>query len=313
MKKTLLLLIGLSLQNCNVQTSFNQAEIRDEITTEETRAILFTLAHDDMKGRDTNSGGFYKAADYVANYFEQHNIQPFYPAYRDSLLTDSLTAYNLVGQIGDYDPNRKTILLGAHLDHIGIKDVEGDQIFNGANDNASGSTAALQIARYLAQHQWKQNIVVALFADEEKGLKGAYHLAERMKNEKVELAYMVNFEMIGSTLTTGENQVYITGYKLSNMANEMNAISENFIQFLPQAKEYNLFKRSDNYAFYQAFDVPAQTLSSFDFKNYDFYHKAGDEAEKLDVENMNQIIGTVAFTLANLLKNDSPIEMNLTE
>jgi len=313
MKKTLLLLIGLSLQNCNVQTSFNQAEIRDEITTEETRAILFTLAHDDMKGRDTNSGGFYKAADYVANYFEQHNIQPFYPAYRDSLLTDSLTAYNLVGRIGDYDPKRKTILLGAHLDHIGIKDVEGDQIFNGANDNATGSTAVLQIARYLAQHQWKQNIVVALFADEEKGLKGAYHLAERMKNEKVELAYMVNFEMIGSTLTTGENQVYITGYKLSNMANEMNAISENFIQFLPQAKEYNLFKRSDNYAFYQAFDVPAQTLSSFDFKNYDFYHKAGDEAEKLDVENMNQIIGTVAFTLANLLKNDSPIEMNLTE
>jgi len=313
MKKTLLLLIALSLQNCNVQTSFNQAEIRDEITTEETRAILFTLAHDDMKGRDTNSGGFYKAADYVANYFEQHNIQPFYPAYRDSLLTDSLTAYNLVGRIGDYDPKRKTILLGAHLDHIGIKDVEGDQIFNGANDNASGSTAALQIARYLAQHQWKQNIIVALFADEEKGLKGAYHLAERMKNEKVELAYMVNFEMIGSTLTTGENQVYITGYKLSNMANEMNAISENFIQFLPQAKEYNLFKRSDNYAFYQAFNVPAQTLSSFDFKNYDFYHKAGDEAEKLDVENMNQIIGTAAFTLANLLKNDSLIEMNLAE
>lgn len=313
MKKTLLLLIGLSVQSCNAQTSFDLAEIRNEITTEETHAILFTLAHDDMKGRDTNSGGFYKAADYVANYFEQHNIQPFYPAYRDSLLTDSLTAYNLVGRIGDYDPKRKTILLGAHLDHIGIKDVEGDQIFNGANDNATGSTAALQIARYLAQHQWKQNIVVALFADEEKGLKGAYHLAERMKNEKVELAYMVNFEMIGSTLTTGENQVYITGYKLSNMANEMNAISENFIQFLPQAKEYNLFKRSDNYAFYQAFDVPAQTLSSFDFKNYDFYHKAGDEAEKLDVENMNQIIGTAAFTLANLLKNDSAIEMKLAE
>ena len=313
MKKTLLLLIGLSVQSCNAQTSFDLAEIRNEITTEETRAILFTLAHDDMKGRDTNSGGFYKAAAFVTNYFETHGIQPFYPAYRDSLVTDSLTAYNLVGRIGDYDPNRKTILLGAHLDHIGIKDVEGDQIFNGANDNATGSTAVLQISRYLAQHQWKQNIVVALFADEEKGLKGAYHLAERMKNEKVELAYMVNFEMIGSTLTTGENQVYITGYKLSNMANEMNAISENFIQFLPQAKEYNLFKRSDNYAFYQAFDVPAQTLSSFDFKNYYFYHKAGDEAEKLDVENMNQIIGTAAFTLANLLKNDNAIEMNLAE
>jgi len=94
------------------------------------------------------------------------------------------------------------------------------------------------------------------------------------------------------------------------MADEMNAVSENFVQFLPQAKEYNLFKRTDNYAFYEAFSIPAQTLSSFDFQNYDFYHKAGDEAEKLDVENMNQIIGTAAFTMAKLLKNNVLIEMN---
>ena len=313
MKKTLLLLIGLSLQSCSAQTEFDQAEIRKQITVEETRSILFTLAHNDMKGRDTKSGGYHKAAAYVTNYLQTHGIQPFYPAYRDSLVTDSLTSYNLVGRVGDYDPKRKTILVGAHLDHIGMQEVEGDQIFNGANDNASGSTAVLQIARFLAQHQWKQNLLVAFFADEEKGLKGSYHLAERMKSEKVDLTYMVNFEMIGTTLTTGENQVYMTGYKLSNMANEMNVISENFVQFLPQAKEYNLFKRSDNYAFYEAFGIPAQTLSSFDFQNYAFYHKAGDEAEKLDVKNMNQIIGTAAFTMANLLKNNVLVEMNLGE
>jgi bacterial leucyl aminopeptidase len=285
-------------------------EVRDAIPLEETKNILFTLASDDMKGRDSKSGGYTKAASFVEDYLQKHNIQPFYPAYRDSLMTDSLWSYNVVGSIGKYDPNKKTILIGAHLDHIGIKEQEGDSIYNGANDNATGSTAVLQIARFLSQKKWKQNVVVALFADEEKGLKGAYHLAERMKKEQVDLAYMVNFEMLGITLTTGENQVYMTGYNLSDMANKMNAISPNFVQFLPQAKEYNLFRRSDNYAFYEAFGVPAQTLSTFDFKNYDHYHKAGDEAEKMEVENMNTVIGTAAYTIAKLLDEEVNIEMN---
>ena len=104
-----------------------------------------------MKGRDSKSGGYAKAAAFVEDYFQQHNIEPFYPAYRDSLMTDSLWSYNVVGSIGKYDPTKKTVLIGAHLDHVGIKTQENDSIFNGANDNASGSTAVLQIARFLAQ------------------------------------------------------------------------------------------------------------------------------------------------------------------
>ena len=124
---------------------------------------------------------------------------------------------------------------------------------------------------------------------------------------------MVNFEMLGITLTSGANEVYMTGYNLSDMADKMNAISPNFVQFLPQAKEYNLFRRSDNYAFYEAFKVPAQTLSTFDFKNYGHYHKAGDEAEKMEVDNMNTVIGTAAYTIAKLLDEEVNIEMNEKE
>ena len=301
------LLIGCKTENIRLD------EVRKAISLEETKTILFTLASDKMKGRDSKSGGYAKATGFVEDYFQKHNIQPFYPAYRDSLMTDSLWSYNVVGSIGKYDPNNKTILLGAHLDHIGIKEQEGDSIYNGANDNATGSTAVLQIARFLSQKEWKQNVVVALFADEEKGLKGAYHLAERMKKEQVDLAYMVNFEMLGITLTTGANQVYMTGYNLSDMADKMNTFSPNFVQFLPQAKEYNLFRRSDNYAFYEAFGVPAQTLSTFDFKNYGHYHKAGDEAEKMEVDNMNTVIGTAAYTIAKLLDEEVNIEMKEKE
>ena len=309
MKNSLIVLLVLILSSCVNQNSYDQVAIRDQITTKETKEILYTLANDDMKGRDSNSGGYFKAASYVAEYFKKHNIAPFYEAYRDSLVTDSVVSFNIVGQIGKYNPKRKTILIGAHLDHIGIQDIEGDTIFNGANDNAAGSTAVMQISRFLAQHSWNKNIIIALFADEEKGLKGAHHLANRLKDENVDLTYMINFEMIGTVLTSGENQVYMTGHKMSSMADDMNNISPNFVQFLPEAKELNLFRRSDNYEFFKAFNIPAQTISSFDFKNFDFYHKPGDEPERLAIDNMNKIIGTSAYTIAKLLEKNTSIKL----
>ena len=250
------------------------------------------------------------AAGFVTKFLDENKIKPFYPEYRDSLQTKEVWSYKLVGQIGDFDFEKPTILIGAHLDHIGINEEnQEDPIFNGANDNASGSTAVLQIAKFLATKKWNQNILVALFADEEKGLQGAAHLAERLKQEGVNLSYMVNFEMLGATLTTGENQVYMTGYNLSNMPQKMNVYAPEFVQFLPEAKQYNLFKRSDNYSFYKIHNIPAQTLSTFDFKNYDYYHKAGDEAEKLDITNMNQVISTSTYVLAKMLEEEVSINL----
>ena len=295
MQKVLIPLLILMLLSCK-ESSKNPFEtlsyktVQQQITTKETQRILFTLAADTMKGRDSKNRGYFKAAAFVTDYLKLNNIKPFYPEYRDSLVTDNLVSYNLIGQLGDYDPQRKTVLIGAHLDHIGIRGKEGDTIYNGANDNATGSTAVLQIGKFLAQYQWKQNVLLALFADEEKGLKGARQLAKRFQNENINLAYMVNFEMIGKTLTTGSTQVYMTGYNRSNMAEVMNTIAPDFVQFLPQAKEFNLFQRSDNYSIFKQLNIPAQTLSSFDFQNYAYCHKAEDEAGKMDVENINRIM-----------------------
>ena len=309
MKLVKLLLALVILSSCSTKTT-TLDEVQKFIQLEETRDILFTLASDDMKGRESSNGGFQMAAGFATKFLEENKIKPFYPEYRDSLQTKEVWSYNLVGQIGDFDFEKPTILIGAHLDHIGINEEnQEDPIFNGANDNASGSTAVLQIAKFLATKKWNQNILVALFADEEKGLRGAAHLAERLKQEGVNLSYMVNFEMLGATLTTGENQVYMTGYNLSNMPQKMNAYAPEFVQFLPEAKQYNLFKRSDNYSFYKIHNIPAQTLSTFDFKNYDYYHKAGDEAEKMDITNMNQVISTSAYILAKMLEEEVSINL----
>jgi len=313
MKLVKLLLALVILSSCSTKTT-PLDEVQKFIQLEETRDILFTLASDEMKGRESSNGGYQMAADFVTNFFDENGIEPFYPEYRDSLQTKEVWSYNLVGRVGSFDHEKPTILIGAHLDHIGINEEnQEDPIFNGANDNASGSTAVLQIAKFLATKKWNQNILVALFADEEKGLQGAAHLAERLKQEGVNLSYMVNFEMLGATLTTGENQVYMTGYNLSNMPQKMNAYAPEFVQFLPEAKQYNLFKRSDNYSFYKIHNIPAQTLSTFDFKNYDYYHKAGDEAEQLDVTNMNQVITTSAYVLAKMLEEEVSINLKSEE
>ena len=309
MKLVKLLLALVILSSCSTKTT-PLDEVQKFIQLEETRDILFTLASDDMKGRESSNGGYQMAADFITNFFDENGIEPFYPEYRDSLQTKEVWSYNVVGRVGSFDNEKPTILIGAHLDHIGINEEnQEDPIFNGANDNASGSTAVLQIAKFLATKKWNQNILVALFADEEKGLRGAAHLAERLKQEGVSLSYMVNFEMLGATLTTGENQVYMTGYNLSNMPQKMNVYAPEFVQFLPEAKQYNLFKRSDNYSFYKIHNIPAQTLSTFDFKNYDYYHKAGDEAEKLDITNMNQVISTSTYVLAKMLEEEVSINL----
>jgi len=309
MKLVKLLLALVILSSCSTKTT-PLDEVQKFIQLEETRDILFTLASDEMKGRESSNGGYQMAADFVTNFFDENGIESFYPEYRDSLQTKEVWSYNLVGRVGSFDNEKPTILIGAHLDHIGINEEnQEDPIFNGANDNASGSTAVLQIAKFLATKKWNQNILVALFADEEKGLRGAAHLAERLKQEGVNLSYMVNFEMLGATLTTGENQVYMTGYNLSNMPQKMNVYAPEFVQFLPEAKQYNLFKRSDNYSFYKIHNIPAQTLSTFDFKNYDYYHKAGDEAEKLDITNMNQVISTSTYLLAKMLEEEVSINL----
>jgi len=309
MKLVRLLLPIIILSSCSTKT-ITLKEVQEFIKVEETRDILFTIASDEMKGRESSNGGYQMAVDFVTNFFEENGIEPFYPAYKDSLQTKEVWSYNLVGRVGSFDNEKPTILIGAHLDHIGVNEENHeDPIFNGANDNASGSTAVLQIAEFLATKEWNQNIIVALFADEEKGLRGATHLAERLKQEGVSLAYMVNFEMLGATLTTGENQVYMTGYNLSDMPEKMNTYAPEFVQFLPEAKQYNLFRRSDNYSFYKIHNIPAQTLSTFDFKNYDYYHMAGDEAERLDVTNMNQVIRTSTYVLAKMLEDEVSINL----
>jgi leucyl aminopeptidase len=85
--------------------------------------------------------------------------------------------------------------------------------------------------------------------------------------------------------------MYVTGYDKSNLAAICNEYAgENLVGFLPTAAGYGLFERSDNYPFHQQFEVPSQTFCTFDFTNFDQYHKVGDELELMDLDHMAVIV-----------------------
>ncbi|UII74884.1 M20/M25/M40 family metallo-hydrolase [Flagellimonas sp. HMM57] len=257
--------------------------------------IMNYLASDDLKGRDSGSEGIEMAAKYIENYFKSYRVAPYFDTYRDTLSNYKKASYNIVGVVEGNDPVLKDeyILVGAHYDHIGIIKIEnGDAIANGANDNASGTTAVMELARYFGKNRTnKRSLIFVLFSAEEKGLLGSKHLAKKLKEQELNLYTMLNFEMIGVPLLGKDYLVYATGYKKSNFADVNNKYAgENLVGYLQRAREYGLFQRSDNYPFYQEFGVPCHTYCTFDFTNFEYYHKVGDEVEEMDFDHMATLI-----------------------
>jgi len=281
------------------------------ISLAHTTEIISTLASDEFEGRESGKASFDLCVDYVANSLKEYGIKPlFNNNYRDSFKLKGVSSYNVLGVIGDYDKTKEHIIIGAHLDHIGTKESGEDRVYNGANDNASGVTAVMQISKILSQYQFDQNIIVALFGAEEKGLLGSKHLSKKMAKEGYNLSTVFNFEMIGKILTTGPNKVYLTGYNKSDCAEIMNELHGSlFVEFLPAEISYQLFSRSDNFPFYAEFKIPSHSLSTFDFQNYAYYHKLGDEIEELDLENMNEIIKSSTLIIAKFLTEYRQISM----
>jgi Zn-dependent M28 family amino/carboxypeptidase len=151
------------------------------------------------------------------------------------------------------------------------------------------------------------------FSTEEKGLLGSRHLAAKLKEQKLDLYFMFNIEMIGVPMKDKGMDFYLTGFGKSNMAAKMNEYSgEKLVGYLPIETKYMLFRASDNYPFFTEFNVPAQTVSTFDFENFDFYHQPDDEFELMDTKHMAQVISKTIPVLEKMI-NAPKKEIKLNE
>lgn len=313
MKKLLSILIIALICSCSASKKTpdgnsvkDRVIAKPKITKETIKASMYYLASDDLEGRATGSKGIEKAAIFIENYLKTNNIKPYFETYRDSFKLNDLDGYNIVGVVEGNDPKLKNeyIILGGHYDHIGKgKIVEGDSIANGANDDASGTIAAMEFGRYFAKTKTnKRSILITLYDAEEMGLKGSSHLAERLKKEDINAYTMINFEMIGVPRATDKSMAYMSGYERSNFAETLNKYAgEDIVGFFPKAKEFNLFMRSDNFPFFKELNIPAHAISTFDFTNFDYYHHVDDEADKMDYDHMANFINKMIPALESMM------------
>lgn len=325
MKKIILLLAACTLVACStpkkVETIDRAAAVLNAgrelnipvASTTQIATDVAYLASDDLKGRDTGSEGILMAASYIRERFEKLNIAPYQDSYLDAFEVEDVMGFNVVAVLPGSDGILKdeVVVIGAHYDHIGLVDaVGGDNIANGANDNATGTATVMAIAEILKKLDFnRRTVVFALFSAEERGLLGSKHLAARMKADGMNVVAMVNYEMTGVPMVDRPFLAYLTGYDTSNMGEVFNAANNKRIVTgkLEEAAKFNLYKRSDNYPFALEFNVPAQTFSTFDFTNFDHYHKVGDESQLVDANHMTAVVNATVPGLLAIINKDKLI------
>lgn len=277
-----------------VKSKAKPIEITYKVNENEVSDFLKYLSSDELEGRETGTKGIEKAAVFLEDYLKKYDVKPYFKSYRDTLTNFKLPAFNIVGVLEGSDPELKKeyVVLSAHYDHIGLeKNKQGDVINNGANDDASGVTAVAQIAKYFSETKSnKRSILFVFFTGEEKGLLGSKSLVQKLKKQNFNLYTQLNIEMIGVPMKR-DYLAYVTGFDKSNMAEKINEYTGKItIGFLPKEAEYQLFYRSDNYSFYDVFKKPCQSISTFDFENFEFYHHVSDEFKVMDIPHMTSFI-----------------------
>ena len=303
-------------------------------------ALLAALAHDSMEGRDTGSRGGWAAARLIAAELERAGLAPggdsgFFqriPLARQTVtlqsgqtrrrlvvFTDSaagrdttlaanrVSAANVVGVLRGGDPalRDEAVVVTAHYDHVGIRaPVNGDSIYNGADDNASGTVAVLEIARLLAQGPPpRRTVVFVLVTGEERGGVGSRWYLGHPEIPLARTAVNVNVEMIGrpDSLAGGSGRGWLTGFDRSTMGR---MLREAGIPLVPDPRpEQRFYERSDNIAFARR-GIPAHSISSYNL--HADYHRPSDEARFADPAHMAAVITAATSTVRLLADGPAP-------
>lgn len=211
---------------------------------------------------------------------------------------------NVVGLLKGKSKASETVLFSSHYDHLGSKDGksgEQDNIFNGADDDASGTTAVINLAEYFAsKNNQQRTLVFAAFTAEEIGGYGSKFFSESI--DPIRITAMINVEMIGKVSKFGEGQLWMTGADKSNLFDILNQSlkSHNKQVHVDPYPKQNLFYRSDN-ATLAKFGVPAHSFSSSQIDQDQHYHQVSDDIASLNIESMHQVIQSLAESVETLV------------
>ena len=300
----------------------NPAEYINTITAADLKTYLTVVASDTMEGRETGSVGQKKAGKYLINHYKTNGVSfpkgatdyyqripaSFLNAIRNDNLLDSENIWAYIE--GSEKPN-EVVVISAHYDHIGVKNGE---VYNGADDDGSGTVALLEIAQAFSQakkegHGPKRSILFLHVTGEEHGLLGSSYYSQNPLFPLANTIADVNIDMIGrhdEFHNDSSNYTYIIGsdYLSSDLYTICEAANTNYTKLLLDYK-YNdrtdpnrFYYRSDHYNFAKN-GIPSVFL--FTGVHAD-YHKATDEVDKIEFDALSkrtQLAFAIVWELAN--------------
>ncbi len=286
------------------------------INANSLRGDVSFLASDLLEGRDTPSRGLDIAGEYIASQFRRLGLEPvgddgyFQTVVLKPEDPNSPKSRNVAGILRGSDPALKDtyVMLTSHYDHVGLAQTGDDRIFNGANDDASGTASVLEVASALASlhPRPKRSVIFILFCGEEKGLRGSRYYADHPLAPLEKTIAELNLEQLGRTDAPEGPQINsanVTGFDFSDMTKILVDSGRRVGITVSKAEKASdaYFDRSDNGPIARK-GVPSHTLSvAYEFPDY---HAVGDEWQKLDYENMakvDQAVGIAVLRLAQSL------------
>ncbi|MDH5474618.1 MAG: M20/M25/M40 family metallo-hydrolase [Cyclobacteriaceae bacterium] len=215
---------------------------------------------------------------------------------------------------GMIEGNRKDeiVLFSGHYDHIGIqKEVEGDSIANGANDDASGTTAVMALAKYFkGKEKPERTIYFVAFTAEEVGGYGSQYFSKQLNPDHI--VAMFNIEMIGKPAVEGPNTAWITGFEKSSFGKLLQkSVEGTAYTFYPDPyPSQNLFYRSDN-ATLARLGVPAHSISTTPIDVDKDYHQVSDEIETINISHMTNTIKAISVAAEGIISGrDTPTRVD---
>jgi hypothetical protein len=300
----------------------DQTKYINSITLSELKEHLTVIASDKMEGRNTGTEGQKRAGKYMINHYKKNNIsfpkgaKDYYQAipaeYLNKKYNDGLKdSENIWAFIEGSEKPEEIVVVSAHYDHIGIED---GKVFNGADDDGSGTVALMEIAQAFQQaknegHGPKRSILILHVTGEEHGLHGSRFYSENPLFPLANTVADVNIDMIGRRdefHKESNDYVYLIGsdYLSTDLYNVCEDVNKKFIntkldyKFNDKKDKNRFYYRSDHYNFAKN-GIP----SVFLFNGvHDDYHKETDEVDKIEFDALTkrtQLAFTIAWEIAN--------------
>lgn len=292
-----------------------------EINEKTVKQHLYTLANDSMQGRKAGSPGIEKAAKYIEQQFIKIGLRPFNnSSFRQNFkhinkigeLEETLDLFNIIGFIEGTTLKEEFVIISAHYDHLGQKtEGDGDLIYNGANDNATGVTAMIMLAEHFKSKKNSRSILFVAFTAEEMGLIGSNYFGKTISSESIIAG--INIEMIGKESPFGPKTAWLTGFDRSSFGKiiQKNLSNSEFKLYPDPYKSFRLFFRSDN-ASLARLGVPAHTFSTSPMDKDLDYHQVTDQASTLNITTISQTIKAIALGTASIISGeDTPTRVKL--